>query len=291
MQSRSVSDASLLIDDEGRVWDADSAELRKRLFWMSRSDDLARNTICELGFIGFRRCASDVQVRLSATRLAPCALATALYLLAETKTADWVAIEFVDDDRAPEIVAFGEVIDRLTAISDCAELAQRVQAHDRDVAGLAEQSPLRRLFEHWHRNAGRCNPLHLEQIADDTVGGRFLVVSRLSTSRFVIEDCGDGFRAPDARWVRSARGKHLDEQHDVIYFRWVLSEYHRTLTTGRPKLTDIDARLLWPGIGAHHVRHRRLLLPCTSADGSRYLFLANGTLPDVGDRCLESETG
>jgi hypothetical protein len=250
-------------------------ELRRRLSCLQYEGDLVADLVRNLGFVAGRTFGNKATVRLHVEVVSDVALAAAFYWLADHHPAA-VVIDFVGEQRPAEVCASTEA-----AIARLIELTQRHDFDDKiaerpcSLEQLSPRSPLRGLLEIWTRNQGRFNGPALINYAAQNLSSRYIVIRQGPFDRLLFDTLGDGLHVPDRGWLRSAVGSAVEDQPDAEYWQWVAQTYRSTLRSNYPALSDIDADIYWPLRGWVRRRYRRLRLPCTAADGVRFLFSAN----------------
>jgi hypothetical protein len=267
----------LLFDDRGQTWAAHSPELRRQLHCHRSDPDFASGLVRNLGFVAGRASASNVAVRLHLDVVSDVALAAAFYWLSDCNPAR-VLIDFVGGPRPAEVcTSAGAAIARLVDLTRGRDFGRHVAETSRALDQLPAQSPLRGLVELWASTGGRFERQAFFDYAAHRLLKRFLVVRQSSAKGLVIDAVGEGLHVPDRTWFKSAVGRPIEEQPDTSYWRWVARIQRAALHADSPVVSDIDASIYWPELGRVRRRYRRLLLPCTAADGTRLLFSANSS--------------
>jgi len=265
----------LLFDDRGATWDARSVELRRRLSCPHYGGGLAADLVRNVGFVAGRSLGSDATVRLHPRVVSEVALAAVFYWLADHNPRR-VLIDFEGENRPAEIcTSAAAAIARLIELTQQRGFSRNIAERPCSLDQLSTGSPLRGLLEIWARNEGRFNEPALVKCASRQLLRRFLVVRQSASGRLLFDTIGDGLHVPDKSWFTSAIGHPIEDQPDTQYWLWVAKSHRATLRLNCPVLTDIDASIYWPSRGRVRRRYRRLLLPCTARDGTRFLFSAN----------------
>ncbi len=267
----------LLFDDRGHTWAANSLELRRQLHCHRYDPDFMSGLVRNLGFVAGRASGSNAAVRLHVEVVSDIALAAAFYWLSDCNPAR-VLIDFAGVPRPAEVcTSAGAAIARLVDLTRGRDFGRQVAEQTCAVDRLPAGSPLRGLVELWAGTGGRFDRQAFIDYAARRLLKRFLVVRQSSTEGLVIDGVGEGLHVPDRTWFRSAIGRPIEEQPDMPYWRWVARVQRAALHSNSPVVSDIDARIYWPSLGRVRRRYRRLLLPCTAADGTRFLFSANSS--------------
>jgi hypothetical protein len=267
----------LLFDDRGHTWAAHSPELRRQLHCHRADPDLAAGLVRNLGFVAGRASGTNVAVRLHLDVVSDVALAAAFYWLSDCDPAR-VLIDFVGVARPAEVcTSAGAAIARLVDLTRGRDFGRHVTEQACTVDQLPAQSPLRGLAELWASTDGHFDQRAFFDYAARRLLKRYLVVRESAVKGLVIDAIGDGLHVPDRTWFKSAVGRPIEEQPDTSYWRWVARIQRAALYSNSPVVSDIDASIYWPSLGRVRRRYRRLLLPCTAADGTRLLFSANSS--------------
>jgi hypothetical protein len=267
----------LLFDDGGRTWAARSPELRRQLHCHRYDPDFASGLVRNLGFVAGRTSGPNAAVRLHLDVVSDIALAAAFYWLSDCHPAR-VLIDFVGGPRPAEVcTSAGAAIARLVDLTRGRDFGRHVAERSCAVDQLSARSPLNGLVELWASAGGRFDREVFFDYAARRLLKRFLVVRESCANGLVIDTIGEGLHVPDRTWFKSAVGRPIEEQPDTPYWRWVARIQRAALRSNSPVVSDIDASIFWPSLGRVRRRYRRLLLPCTAADGTRLLFSANSS--------------
>jgi len=274
----------LLFDDRGHTWAAHSPELRRQLHCYRHDPDFTSGLVRNLGFVAGRASGTNAAVRLHLDVVSDIALAAAFYWLSDCDPAR-VLIDFVGATRPAEVcTSAGAAIARLVDLTSGRDFGRHVAEKPWAVDQLPTKSPLLGLVELWASNGGRFDRQGFFDYAGRRLLKRFLVVRESAAKGLVIDTIGDGLHVPDRAWFKSAVGRPIEEQPDTSYWRWVARIQREALHSNSPVVSDIDASIYWPSLGRVRRRYRRLLLPCTAADGTRLLFSANSSERSVALR-------
>jgi hypothetical protein len=267
----------LLFDDRGQSWAAHSPELRRQLHCHRHDPDFASGLVRNLGFVAGRSSGASAAVRLHLEVVSDVALAAAFYWLSDCSPAR-VLIDYVGAPRPAEVcTSAGAAIARLVDLTRGRDFGRYVAEKTCDLDLLPAKSPLRGLVELWAGAGGGFDQQAYFEYAGRRLLKRFLVVRESAIRGLVIDTIGDGLHVPDRAWFTSAVGRPIEEQPDTSYWRWVARIQRTALRFNAPLVSDIDASIYWPSLGRVRRRYRRLLLPCTAADGTRLLFSANSS--------------
>jgi len=94
---------TLLFDDSGEIWDANSRSLAEALQASLSSDELAKYVVRNLGFISAAESVGSVRLRLRPAIVSPTALSALCYWLHD-QTIERVLISFLDGEWTHELV-------------------------------------------------------------------------------------------------------------------------------------------------------------------------------------------
>jgi hypothetical protein len=251
--------------------------LQRRLHCLRYDEGLQNGLVRNLGFVAGRRFGDGATVRLHLELVSDIALAAAYYWLYDCRPAR-VLIDFVGTRRPAEVyTSAGAAIARLIELTCDRDIGRHIAEKPCSVDQLPAVSPLRGLLELWVENAGFFDEPAFLEYASRRLLKRYLIVRQDDTGALVFDTIGDGLHVPDRSWFTSAIGRPIEEQPDTQYWRWVARIQRAALQSRCPVLSDIDASIYWPSLGRVRRRYRRLLLPCTAADGARLLFSANSS--------------
>ncbi len=264
-----------VFDDRGNIWPAHSPELRRQLYCFGENSDLAQGLARNLGFVAGSQSGSNAALRLQPDLVSDVALAAAYYWLSDCEPRR-VLIDYLGPSRPAEVFTSAEAaIARLVRLMGDREVSRHVAEKPCPMDELAAGSPLRGLIDLWAANGGRYDAAAFSAYAARRLLKRYLVVRQDDAKGLVIDAIGEGLHVPERDWFRSAIGRPIEHQPDAPYWRWVAQVQRSALQADDPVVSDIDASIFWPSLGRVRRRYRRLLLPCTAADGTRMLFSAN----------------
>ena len=267
----------LVFDDHGNIWPAHSPELRRQLYCFHHNDGLPVSLARNLGFVSGCHFGHNVAIRLQLDLVSDIALAATYYWLSDCEPRR-VLIDYLGQSRPAEVYTSAEAaISRLVRLTRDRDICRHVAEETCSVDQLAAGSPLRGLLELWAGTGGRYDESSFSEYATRRLLKRYLVVRQDEAGGLVFDTIGDGLHVPDRDWFTSAIGRPIEQQPDAPYWRWVAQIQRRALQANDPVVSDIDASIYWPSLGRVRRRYRRLLLPCTAADGTRLLFSANSS--------------
>ena len=274
---------TIVLDDHGRAWDAQSATLRSFLRCPVPDFDFLTYLIDNLGFVVVTKVAPrSVRIRMRPETASQTSIAAALFFVADAGC-ERIAIAHSDDgvvERlfptfAQAVAYIGELVATSHAQTSCT-FNSRELSIDTLANGV---SPLSALFNQWVYSS---QSYDAEKLRDALIGSglqRFMVVEPVG-GRLTIVDIGSGFEAFGKTWRDNAPGMLIEEQPDYDYGRWVQSMYCSVLQTHKPRLDNVDATIRRPHMNDRiRVRYQRLILP--------FAYGSHGRTPLVGASVLQ----
>jgi hypothetical protein len=257
---------TIVLDDQGRAWDAKSSTLRSFLQCPAPDFDFLTYLIDNLGFVVVTKVdPRSARIRIRPETASQTSIAAALYLLADMGS-ERVVIAHSDDKfverLCPNFSHAVDYIDELVAASRRPS-SSVFKAQELSIDTLADGPELlSALLEQWVDSAQSYDATKLKNIFASALE-RFVVIEPVK-GRLAFVDIGSGFAAYGKTWQANAAGMALEEQPDYDYGRWVHGMYHSVMKTRKPRLDDIDATIRRPHMNdSVHVRYRRLILPFT----------------------------
>jgi len=256
---------SIILDDHGHAWEANSSALRHFLRCPLPDFDFLRYIVDNLGFVAVtspRPGAARIRMRFETA--APSSIAAAIYLVADMG-AERILISSSD----------ANVVDRLfSSISQAAAYIDRCVSEPHWQATASVQSrqlainsltggrgPLSVLLGLWASANRTIDPARLRETIGSIDACRFVALEQVA-GRLTIADLGFGFDSFSQNWQKNAVGMPIEDQPDYEYGRWVQSMYGTVLTSQQPRLDDIDALIRRPHLNDRiRICYQRLILP------------------------------
>lgn len=271
---------TLVYDDEGKVWPAQSRTLRVELGCPTADFDFLAYLVDTLGFILIQPLANGAtRVRLTPAAVSSVALGAMLFDLADAAP-ERVVLSYPDERCGDELIAGVEPAARRIAELVAAHnpagrspfLNQRVPVDALDAIG----GPLAALLRYWRSGAGMCDRGAMTALMSDALGGRFVSAGPID-GRVTFIEVGPGFVSFDPGWRERASGRPVADQPDYQYGQCVQRLFEQTLAEGVPRLDEVDALIQRPRYGdAVRLCYRRLVLPCLDEfTQTRWLFSAS----------------
>jgi hypothetical protein len=234
----------------------------------------ARYAVDNLGCVAIMDRPSAIHVALRPRILSRPALVRALYFIGDADRAKRVVIvSHGDQQQVPELCGSpGLAISRLCALIPRASPSREGDFRRKRLK--AASGVLRELVQRWHHNT-----LHPERSVDllqGGVGGRFMIVTHLSSSReLLISGIGRGFLSYDSRFVSNAIGSRLEDQPDHDFARWAAEAFRDGSAMNLPIIDDVDALIQSPTGEKARLQYQRVILPCLQRNGDRLLICAS----------------
>jgi hypothetical protein len=257
---------TIILDDHGRGWDAQSPTLRSFLHCPLPDFDFLAYLIENLGFVAVTKvAASAARIRFRPETVSQASIAAALYCVADMEL-ERIIISHPDSFVDRLFPNFAEAVAYITE-----QLAARdrqpssaFKSREQAIELLANTTgPLSSLLQKWMHSKQVYNSATLATTLVETLNARFMVVEPVN-GRLTIVDVGSGFESFGKSWQENARGLPIEEQQDYDYGRWAQGMYRSVLETRRPRLDEVDATIRRPHRNDRvRVRYRRLILPFT----------------------------
>jgi hypothetical protein len=257
---------TIILDDHGRGWDAQSPTLRRFLHCPLPDFDFFAYLIENLGFVALTKVAPNAaRIQFRPETASQTGIAAALYRVADMGL-ERIIISHPDHFVDRLFFSFAEAVayigEQLAAHHPQSSSAFR--SRERSIELLANTNgPLPSLFQKWTYSNEVYNSATLATTLRETFLERFLVVEPID-GRLTIMDIGSGFESLGKTWPEHARGLPIEEQPDYDYGRWVQGMFCSVQETQQPRLDEVDARIRRPHRNDHiRVRYQRLILPFT----------------------------
>lgn len=256
---------TLVYDDEGKVWPAQSRTLRVELGCPTADFDFLAYLVDTLGFILVQPLANGaIRIRLAPAAVSPVALGAMLLDLADAAP-ERVVLSYPEEGCGDELVAgiepasrrITELVAAHTQHGHPTFLNQRLPIETLSAVG----GPLLSLWRHWLASSGEASRFASRDMFDRLLAGRFMLM-RPVDERLMIAEVGSGYVSFGARWCAQAAGRPVEEQPDYSFGMWTRQFFEMATRDREPRLDDIDAVIRRPHHGDQvRVRYRRLVLP------------------------------
>jgi hypothetical protein len=259
--------ASILIDDTGAVWPANSAALARRFGHVDARIDLARFAVQERGAIHIRSIEEGVRVALRPGSFSHVALAGALQALNDLAPPRIMLVTRSDGDGDIEfftsVFAF---IERAEVLAAGPPIEIKVPRYSvpRSLRNLATPSfgIVRSIVDLWKDRRGEFG----EEVRNAVVAAELfhrMVLVRQSppSSRLITEHFGAGIKIYRPCETLLTVGRDLDEMPDRDYGAWGAEAYVETLRTRRLRLESVRAFVRTSAGTTLRTRYDRVLMP------------------------------
>ena len=270
----------LLIDEDGRTCSLPPAATKVRVDDPARDPEFSAiiaHAIEQLGFVFVHARRDDVRVRISQATVAPKALVTLGYWLADANPRRVVIFDQGAGPSAQLLFSQRQIMRHLGRLLSHvnARGADTYNEQDLQPGGLSARSALGALVRCWADHGPEHAERQLVRLARERVGRRFAIVEpRASGAGLVVAKLGNGFRVPNTRAFSLLVGHTFADHPDRAYGLNIDRSLQAAFANGQPTLARVDATIAWPGIGARRHRYRRLTLPLGAVDGQRRLLVA-----------------
>ncbi|WP_316192105.1 MULTISPECIES: hypothetical protein [unclassified Bradyrhizobium] len=257
---------TIVLDDQGRAWDARSPTLKSFLHCSLPDFDFLAYLIENLGFVAITKIAPDAaRIRFRPETVSQTSIAAALYCLADMGI-ERTIISHPDqfaEKLAPSLAqTIAYIAERVAASHQPPPTAFTSREQPLDILANRNEA-LSSLFAQWIDSKQVYDSAALADRLPDTLRARFMLVEPVE-GRLTITEVGSGFEIYGETWRRNARGLPMEEQPDYDYGRWVQGIYRRVLETRLPRLDEVDAVIRRPDRNDRiHCHYRRLILPFT----------------------------
>ena len=284
---------TLLFDDKGETWDANSPSLAEALQASLSGDELSKYVVKNLGFVAATESDGSVRLRLRPAVVSPTALSALFYWLHD-QTIERVLISCLDGEWSHELVRSCDEAMRSAAGARKVHHARSRRRLPQQACGLCtscsvpvrcapRSMPGRQPRAEYDAEVIRPS---LQKALDD----RFVLVEAPDGSPdLLIKDVGSGLTRLAEYWLSRARGLRVEDQPDYAYGKWVARLYQQALCCGEPLLEDVDAVVMWPNQPRQSYRYRRLVLPFKRSGGSTVLLGTTLHDPDIDLRVKRNQ--
>lgn len=278
---------SVVFDDQGEVWDAQSRRLAHDLNASIGGDELIDYAVRNLGFAAAKERGGSLRVSLRPAVVSPIAFSALLYWLHD-RTADRVLISFCDRDWTHEMMPSRDAtVRRLLERVDFGQGARDGDflQEDLPLEALPKSSPLWDVLETWRASGGTFDRERLAPLLERALHGRFVLVEATpDRPSMLIKDVGSGLSKPAEYWLARSIGNRVEDQPDYDYGKWIANYYRDVITQGTPRLGNVDAVINWPQQSRRSFRYQRLLVPFRGEGNSTVLMAASLVDPAINLR-------
>jgi hypothetical protein len=257
---------TIILDDDGRAWDARSPALRSFLHCSLPDFDFLTFLIENLGFVAVTKIAPNAaRIRFRRETVSQTSIAAALYCLADMgieRTVICHPDQFVEKLFPSLAQTIAYIAEQIAASHQQPSSAFTSREQPLDILANTDEA-LSSLFAQWIASKQIYDPAALADVLSESLHARFMLVEPVN-GRLTITDVGSGLEIFGEAWRKNARGLPMEEQPDYNYGQWVQSIYRRVQETRLPRLDEVDATIRRPHRNdSIHRRYVRLILPFT----------------------------
>jgi hypothetical protein len=278
---------SVIFDDQGELWDAQSRRLAHDLHASISGEELVDYVIRNLGFVAAKDLNGSLRISLRPAVVSPIAFNALMYWLYD-RTAERVLISFCDREWTHELMrSRDEAVRKLMTRVDFGQGARDGDFLQQDLPleSLPDTSPLRDVLDMWRASGGKFDRERLAPLLERALNGRFVLVeANPERPAMVIKDVGSGLSKPAEYWLARSIGNRVEDQPDYDYGKWIASFYRQVVTKGEPNLGNVDAVINWPQQSRRSFRYQRLLVPFSGEGNSTMLMAASLVDPAINLR-------
>ncbi len=276
-----------LIDEGGHVWPLDAPGLRDRIGSDLPWRYLKRFAVETLGYCAVASGPAGSKIMLRPDVTAQPTLVGAFYWLIEQRS-ERIAISVLEDAWAHRLfTSKWAAVSYLGSKADAQLLARRrdFSSRRRAVDEVAHFAPLAALLRHAGDVGHRYTRGDFAALVRGPLDHRALVLEpNQDATRLIIKDWGSGYRTYSQAWIDRSKGLNVEDQRDFAYASKAAAGYRSAWIERRPRLEDIDARVLDEGGRLHHVSYTRIIVPMADAEGRPVLLGASIVNPAVDVR-------
>jgi hypothetical protein len=259
--------ASVLIDEGGKAWPANSAALARRLGYVDARVDLASFAVRERGAIHIRSIEDGVRVTLSPGGFSRVALAGALQTLNDLAPPRILLVTRSGSETHAElftsVFAFIERAEQLAAEPPIEIKVPRYSVQ-RSLRNLATPpfAMVRPIVDLWKERRGELGEEVHRAIADAGLLHRTILARQApQSSRLITEHFGAGIMIMRPCESMLTVGRELNEQPDRDYGAWMAEAYAETSWARRLRLESVRAFVRTSAGTTLRTRYDRLLMP------------------------------
>jgi hypothetical protein len=259
--------ASILIDEGGKAWPANSAALARRLGYVDARTDLASFAVRERGAIHIRAIEDGVRVTLRPGGFSRVALAGALQALNDLAPPRIMLVtRFGSETRAElftSVFAFIEHAEQL-AVEPPIEIKVPRYSVQRNLRNLATPSfaMVRPIVELWRDRRGELGDDVYTAAMANGISHRMILARQLPrSSRLITEHFGPGIKIYRPCEAMLTIGRDLHDMPDPEYGAWVAEAYAETLWNRRLRLESMRVNVRTSAATTISARYDRVLMP------------------------------
>jgi len=276
--------SAFLIDDQGRLWHADSPEIGPSRDGPQRARESGRHARSPRGAVQVTRAGRCYRIRFRPAEASEAAVAALAYHIADDRPAR-VILSWYDGVWHETLFSeWSRALARLFELSAGARRPRRdtFRHKRRPIRAVFRHPPLARLLARWRSLRPHFDLPSLEPLLRNDLWGRYIILEAGPDGlHLTFRAFGSGFFSYNETWVRTAPGLRLQDVPDYDYGAWVAEAYRAALAADAPRLDDVDAVVAVPRVGAMRFRYRRLILPFRESGRTPYLVGASVFDPTI----------
>lgn len=269
---------SVLIDEEGKAWLANSAVLARRLGHVDARVDLATFAVRERGAIHIRSIEDGVRVTLCPGGFSRVTLAGALQTLNDLAPPRIMLVTRSHKETHAElftsVFAFIERAEQLAAEPPIEIKVPRYSVR-RGLRNLTTPpfAMVRPIIDLWKARHGELgDEVHRMIVRAGLLHRTILVRQPARSSRLITEHFGAGIMIMRPCESMATVGRDLNEQPDRAYGAWMAEAYAETSWARRLRLESVRAFVRTSDGATLRTRYDRLLMPWRSAGNDLYVM-------------------
>ncbi|MBM3549025.1 MAG: hypothetical protein FJX54_18950 [Alphaproteobacteria bacterium] len=267
----------VVFDEDGRLWQANSTELREGLGYAAGDFDVAGFAVRCLGWIEVRHAPGQIHVRLAPRIAQPRALDALFQVLATATKVEIILAIRVGQEWSEEVQSSASAastrIDVLVRGLE-AETARRFVAVRQPASVLFRDKQrylITMLQEARSWIGGGDREAAVRFAAADTTGRSSVAVIRAASGdgrpHWRWEHIGSALRLYTAEERQRLLGADLRDAPDAEYGKWCADAYDRAIALGEPLVDDVRALVFRQSASPIEIQYRRLLMPFVGGDG------------------------
>jgi hypothetical protein len=275
---------SILIDEQGKLWDAASWQLRKSLYLNDVEGDVAAPLINNLGFVGVTSRANSAIVRFNPKSVSRAAIG-ALYYLLSSRSCTRLGLTFALNGEAQRHEIFGSPRAALLRIEALLDQEHRLSwrplyaSRAGKLSALSRRSALGVLLELWRETSGTFVDSTYLPLLKQFAADRYVQFEPRAEGGFNIPRAGSGLQIPDEP-RRALGGSRLEDIADKDYADWAAHFYTTVVESRQPRYDHLRAYINWPRAGRVERKYSRMILPCRTPCGRTLLLGVSGALAE-----------
>ena len=266
----------LLIDKNGKAWDAGSGTLRQLFNCSVSNAALPGFLVRNMGWASLRVTGDAIAIKVTPGRLS-----SATYLSmakrVHARKPRRMSLSWFDGGWTHELVpdptrALERLMSLMVARRDMRSSIYLVEP--RDLSALESHSPLQDVLDAWRETSGALDIDQMPELFHERVGSCYSVIASDATSgQMTFARLGEGMKMYHTGWTQSFVGEPVENQPDLRYGRSVAASWRAAVLSDEPQLMDVDAIVRDPQEQRESRRqYSRLTLPLRSRSTTQLLL-------------------